>query len=142
MIVLKTLSDAERDGDRIYAVIRGTAENHGGRAASLTSPNPKAQTEVMIKAYQQANIDPRTVSYIEAHGTGTALGDPIEINGLKAAFAALYQKAGVTAPDQPSLRPRFRQNEYRPHRACRRHGWAFKNYFADAAQNACEKSAL
>ncbi|MCC9263789.1 SDR family NAD(P)-dependent oxidoreductase [Bacillus velezensis] len=101
MIVLKTLSDAERDGDRIYAVIRGTAENHGGRAASLTSPNPKAQTEVMIKAYQQANIDPRTVSYIEAHGTGTALGDPIEINGLKAAFAALYQKAGVTAPDQP-----------------------------------------
>jgi hypothetical protein len=47
---LKTLSDAERDGDRIYAVIRGTAENHGGRAASLTSPNPKAQTEVMIKA--------------------------------------------------------------------------------------------
>ncbi|MCM3106604.1 type I polyketide synthase [Bacillus velezensis] len=101
MIVLKTLSDAERDGDRIYAVIRGTAKNHGGRAASLTSPNPKAQTEVMIKAYQQANIDPRTVSYIEAHGTGTALGDPIEINGLKAAFAALYQKAGVTAPDQP-----------------------------------------
>ncbi|UUA75645.1 type I polyketide synthase [Bacillus amyloliquefaciens] len=101
MIVLKTLSDAERDGDRIYAVIRGTAENHGGRAASLTSPNPKAQTEVMIKAYKQANIDPRTVSYIEAHGTGTALGDPIEINGLKAAFAALYQKAGVTAPDQP-----------------------------------------
>ncbi|MEJ8549472.1 SDR family NAD(P)-dependent oxidoreductase [Bacillus velezensis] len=101
MIVLKTLSDAERDGDRIYAVIRGTAENHGGRAASLTSPNPKAQTEVMIKAYQQANIDPRTVSYIEAHGTGTPLGDPIEINGLKAAFAALYQKAGVTAPDQP-----------------------------------------
>ncbi|QPV76170.1 type I polyketide synthase [Bacillus velezensis] len=101
MIVLKTLSDAERDGDRIYAVIRGTAENHGGRAASLTSPNPKAQTEVMIKAYQQANIDPRTVSYIEAHGTGTALGDPIEINGLKAAFAALYQKAGVTAPKQP-----------------------------------------
>ncbi|WP_049626970.1 type I polyketide synthase [Bacillus sp. JFL15] len=101
MIVLKTLSDAERDGDRIYAVIRGTAENHGGRAASFTSPNPKAQTEVMIKAYQQANIDPRTVSYIEAHGTGTALGDPIEINGLKAAFAALYQKAGVTAPDQP-----------------------------------------
>ncbi|WP_217621062.1 MULTISPECIES: type I polyketide synthase, partial [Bacillus amyloliquefaciens group] len=101
MIVLKTLSDAERDGDRIYAVIRGTAENHGGRAASLTSPNPKAQTEVMIKAYQQANIDPRTVSYIEAHGTGTALGDPIEINGLKAAFAALYQKAEVTAPDQP-----------------------------------------
>ncbi|MGG0914500.1 type I polyketide synthase [Bacillus velezensis] len=101
MIVLKTLSAAERDGDRIYAVIRGTAENHGGRAASLTSPNPKAQTEVMIKAYQQANIDPRTVSYIEAHGTGTALGDPIEINGLKAAFAALYQKAGVTAPDQP-----------------------------------------
>ncbi|MFP3633770.1 SDR family NAD(P)-dependent oxidoreductase [Bacillus sp. SIMBA_033] len=101
MIVLKILSAAERDGDRIYAVIRGTAENHGGRAASLTSPNPKAQTEVMIKAYQQANIDPRTVSYIEAHGTGTALGDPIEINGLKAAFAALYQKAGVTAPDQP-----------------------------------------
>lgn len=73
----------------IPKLIRGTAENHGGRANSLTAPNPKAQAEVLINAYTRAEIDPRTVGYIEAHGTGTELGDPIEINGLKAAFREL-----------------------------------------------------
>ena len=86
MVVLKKLSAAERDGDHIYGVIRGSAENHGGRAQSLTAPNPKAQAELMKSAYRRAGIDPRTVSYIETHGTGTELGDPIEINGLKSAF--------------------------------------------------------
>ncbi len=90
MLVLKRLSDAERDGDHIHGVIRGVAENHGGHANSLTAPNPKAQAAVVRKAHEQAGIDPRTVTYIEAHGTGTPLGDPVEINGLKAAFQALY----------------------------------------------------
>ncbi|MCP4999268.1 MAG: polyketide synthase, partial [Hyphomicrobiales bacterium] len=94
MLFLKTLNAAQQAGDHIYAVIRGSAENHGGRANSLTSPNPTAQAELLKTAYTQAGIDARTVSYIEAHGTGTALGDPIEINGLKAAFKALYEEAG------------------------------------------------
>ncbi|HWU86503.1 MAG TPA: beta-ketoacyl synthase N-terminal-like domain-containing protein, partial [Kofleriaceae bacterium] len=93
VLFLKKLSAAERDGDHIYALIRGSAENHGGRASSLTAPNPRAQAEVVKSAYREAGIDPRSVSYIETHGTGTALGDPIEINGLKKAFADLVGDA-------------------------------------------------
>ncbi|MDT7816741.1 MAG: polyketide synthase PksN, partial [Acidobacteriaceae bacterium] len=85
-ILLKPLSRAQRDGDRIYAVIRGTGENHGGHVQSLTVPNPNAQGELLREVYARAGIDPFTISYIEAHGTGTPLGDPIEINGLKKAF--------------------------------------------------------
>jgi 3-oxoacyl-(acyl-carrier-protein) synthase len=95
MLVLKRLSDAERDGDHIYGLIKGTAENHGGRASSLTAPNPKAQAELLKSAYRKAGIDPRTVSYIEAHGTGTRLGDPVEITALKNAFRELYQDSGA-----------------------------------------------
>ncbi|WP_343996904.1 SDR family NAD(P)-dependent oxidoreductase, partial [Ideonella azotifigens] len=101
MLVLKRLSDAERDGDHIHGLVRGSAENHGGRANSLTAPNPVAQAAVIAKAHRNAGIDPRTVSYIEAHGTGTPLGDPVEINGLKAAFKELYAATGdseVAAP--------------------------------------------
>lgn len=95
MLFLKKLKAAEQAGDHIYAVIRGSAENHGGRGNSLTAPNPKAQAELLKSAYSRAGIDPRTVSYIEAHGTGTELGDPIEINGLKTAFKDLYQSTGT-----------------------------------------------
>ena len=95
MLFLKRLSAAERDGDHIYALVRGSAENHGGRASSLTAPNPRAQAELVKSAYREARIDPRTVSYIETHGTGTALGDPIEINGLKKAFADLAGDAAL-----------------------------------------------
>ena len=94
MLFLKKLGEAERDRDHIYGVIRGTAENHGGRANSLTAPNPRAQAEVLEAAYKKAGIDPRTVTYIEAHGTGTPLGDPIEINGLKMAFKEMNEMAG------------------------------------------------
>src|SRR5436305_96655 len=94
ILVLKKLSDAERAGDHIYGVIVGSAENHGGRASSLTAPNPRAQADLLIAAYRKAGIDPRTVGYIEAHGTGTPLGDPIEINGLKTAFSELAQMRG------------------------------------------------
>ncbi|MEU9123595.1 SDR family NAD(P)-dependent oxidoreductase [Streptomyces sp. NPDC048506] len=99
MLVLKRLSAAERDGDHVYGLIRATAENHGGRAKSLTSPNPRAQAMLIRQAYAKAGIDPRTVGYIEAHGTGTALGDPIEINGLKEAFGALYEEHGATVEE-------------------------------------------
>ncbi|MFC0711826.1 SDR family NAD(P)-dependent oxidoreductase [Azorhizophilus paspali] len=95
MIVLKKRSQAEADGDHIYALIRSTVENHGGRANSLTAPNPRAQAELLKSAYRQAGVDPRTIGYIEAHGTGTELGDPIEINGLKMAFRELGEELGV-----------------------------------------------
>ncbi|UUM22231.1 SDR family NAD(P)-dependent oxidoreductase [Mycoavidus sp. SF9855] len=89
MLFLKPLAAAERDGDHIYGLLKGSATNHGGRANSLTSPNPRAQADLIKAALQQAGVEPGTVSYIEAHGTGTALGDPIEVQGLKSAFAEL-----------------------------------------------------
>src|SRR4051812_46212703 len=82
MIVLKRLSDARRDGDEILAVIAGSAINHDGRSNGLLAPNPDAQAEVLRKAYKDAGINPRDVDYIEAHGTGTILGDPIEADAL------------------------------------------------------------
>jgi polyketide synthase PksN len=94
-LLLKPLDAAVRDGDHIYALVCGSAENHGGRAQSPTAPNPAAQKDLLVSAYSRAGIDPRTVGYIEAHGTGTGLGDPIEIEGLRGAFEALYQKAGL-----------------------------------------------
>ncbi|MGA1867912.1 MAG: SDR family NAD(P)-dependent oxidoreductase [bacterium] len=99
-ILLKPLSKAEADGDHIYAVIKGTAENHGGHANSLTAPNPNAQADLLISAYEEAQIDPGTVNYIEAHGTGTSLGDPIEVNGLKKAFEELYKRWNKTSPTE------------------------------------------
>ncbi|HEX8617120.1 MAG TPA: SDR family NAD(P)-dependent oxidoreductase, partial [Thermoanaerobaculia bacterium] len=91
-IFLKRLSAAEPDGNHIYAVIRATAENHGGRVTTLTAPNSSAQAELLVEAYDKARIDPGTVGYIECHGTGTSLGDPIEIQALTKGFAELYKK--------------------------------------------------
>ncbi|MFH6942770.1 SDR family NAD(P)-dependent oxidoreductase [Flavobacterium sp. FlaQc-50] len=85
-ILLKSLEQAEKDGDHIYGVIKGSALNHGGRTTGYTVPNPKAQTAVIREAIKKANIKPESISYIEAHGTGTSLGDPIEIVGLKNAL--------------------------------------------------------
>ena len=82
MLVLKRLGDARRDGDEIIAVIAGSAVNHDGRSNGLLAPNPDAQAEVLRKAYKNAGINPRDVDYIEAHGTGTILGDPIEADAL------------------------------------------------------------
>jgi acyl transferase domain-containing protein/tryptophanase/acyl carrier protein len=91
-ILLKPLAAAEADGNHIYAVIRATAENHGGRVTTLTAPNSLAQSELLIEAYEKAQIDPATVGYIECHGSGTSLGDPIEIQSLTKAFAELYKR--------------------------------------------------
>lgn len=91
-IFIKPLSMAEADGNHIYALIKATAENHGGKATMLTAPNPNAQADLLVEAYEKAQIDPTTVGYIECHGTGTSLGDPIEIQAMKKAFAELYKK--------------------------------------------------
>ncbi|MET0888392.1 MAG: acyltransferase domain-containing protein, partial [Mycetocola sp.] len=82
LVVLKRLEDAERDGDSILAVIAGSAINQDGRSNGLLAPNPDAQADVLRFAYRDAGILPTTVDYIEAHGTGTDLGDPIEADAL------------------------------------------------------------
>ena len=103
VIILKAASKALADGDRIHALIRSTAENHGGKARTLTSPNPLAQKGLLLKAYRAADIDPREVSYIEAHGTGTKLGDPMEARGLKMAFKELYDERQLPLPSAPHI---------------------------------------
>ena len=82
VFILKRLSEAERDGNDILAVIKGSAVNSDGRSNGMTAPNPDAQVAVLRQAYADAGVDPREVDYIEAHGTGTILGDPIEATAL------------------------------------------------------------
>ena len=95
LIVLKPLSQAEADGDRIYALIRGSVVNQDGRSNGIMAPNGKAQEAMLVEAYQQAGISPAKVQYIEAHGTGTSLGDPIEANAIGAILSQ-----GRTPEDQ------------------------------------------
>ncbi len=98
-LYLKPLAAAQRDNDHIYGVILGSAENHGGRTNSLSAPSGEAQAELIIKAVNDADIDVNTIAYIEAHGSGTPLGDPIEIDGIKRAFKTLQSKAKVDAQE-------------------------------------------
>ncbi|MDJ1631780.1 polyketide synthase [Bacillus velezensis] len=83
---MKPLEKAIADQDHIYGVIKGTSVNHGGKTNGFTVPNPNAQAELIAENFKKSGISPRSVSYLEAHGTGTSLGDPIEIAGLTKAF--------------------------------------------------------
>ena len=87
VVVLKRLSEAEVDGDRILGVIRGSAVNHGGASVGLTVPHTPALEKVIEAALLQAGIAPSEVDYLEAHGTGTAVGDPIELDAVSAVYA-------------------------------------------------------
>ena len=84
--MIKPLRQAIIDRDHIYAVIKGIAINHGGYTGGFTIPNTNAQADVMLDALEKANISAEEVTYIETHGTGTALGDPIEIAGLEKVY--------------------------------------------------------
>ncbi|WP_410671459.1 type I polyketide synthase [Amycolatopsis sp. cmx-4-68] len=86
LVVLRPLADALADGDRVYGVIRGSATNNGGAAETLTTPSGPAQREVLRLAHERAGTDPADVEYVELHGTGTRLGDPIEAAALGAAI--------------------------------------------------------
>ena len=93
MIVLKRLSDARKDGDKIWGVIRGSAINQDGNSQGFTAPNGPSQQDVIKRALSQAGVEPHEIDYIEAHGTGTLLGDPIEVGALTAVLGA-ERKAG------------------------------------------------
>lgn len=95
LLALKLLDRALADGDPVHGVLIGSAENHGGHTHSLTVPNPQAQRDVVLAAHRSAGVAPDTIDYIEAHGTGTPLGDPIEIDALKEAFGRLYADWGI-----------------------------------------------
>jgi acyl transferase domain-containing protein len=87
-VVLKGLSDAKAQGDRVLAIIKGTAVNQDGRSATLTAPNGPSQEQVIALALEEAGVSPTDVEYVETHGTGTALGDPIEVGALKAIYGS------------------------------------------------------
>jgi polyketide-type polyunsaturated fatty acid synthase PfaA len=95
MVLLKRLADAERDGDTIYAVIRGIGASSDGRYKSIYAPRPEGQALAMRRAYAEADLAPQSVGLIEAHGTGTRAGDPAEIAGLRQVFG------NGSAPEQP-----------------------------------------
>ncbi len=97
VVVLKRLSDAEAAGDRIWAVIRGSAVNHGGASVGLTVPHTPALEQVMETALADAGVHASDVEYVEAHGTGTAVGDPIELEAVASVYACGRQA------DQPLL---------------------------------------
>jgi phthiocerol/phenolphthiocerol synthesis type-I polyketide synthase A len=94
VVVLKRLTDALRDGDRVLAVARGSAVNHDGRSNGLMAPNPAAQMAVLRAAYANAGVEPRHVDYVEANGTGTLLGDPIEARALGTVLGRARPQSG------------------------------------------------
>ena len=95
VVVLKRISDALADGDRILAIIRGSAVNHDGPSSGLTVPSGPAQQKLLQQALDNAGVKPHQISYIETHGTGTSLGDPIEVQALEGVYSQERQ------PGQP-----------------------------------------
>ncbi|MCH5720441.1 polyketide synthase [Niabella hibiscisoli] len=92
-VLLKRLKDAEEDGDTIYAVVKGVGiNNDGGNKGSFTAPSAEGQAAAILMALDDAKVNPADISYVEAHGTATPLGDPIEIDGLKLAFGKQEKK--------------------------------------------------
>ena len=98
-VILLTLSDQLRDTDEPYCAVIGTAVCHCGHSKGLTVPDPERQADAVFRAWKNTGISPDRISFIESHGTGTPLGDPIEISGLNKAFARLSAHYGVTVPE-------------------------------------------
>lgn len=94
LVLLKPLAKALEDGDSIYGVLKGSAINHSGKTPTISYPSPEQQAEVITQALKRARITPESISYIEAHGTGTPKGDPIEFQGLVSAFQRNFASNG------------------------------------------------
>ncbi len=86
IVVIKRLADAERDGDKIYAVVKGIGASSDGRGGAIYEPSAAGQQKALRRAYEQGGVDPQTIELIEAHGTGTKVGDAVEVTALKAVF--------------------------------------------------------
>ncbi len=97
IVILKRLKNAIEDNDNIYSIIRGSMINSDGKSNGLTAPNPHAQKDLLLETYERSSISPETVEYIDAHGTGTKLGDPIEVRGLTDAYKQHADKKGFCA---------------------------------------------
>lgn len=97
-IIVKPLAKAEKDGDHIYAVVKGTAVGHGGTGLSLTAPSAKGMADVMKKAYKRADVDARTVQYVEAHGISAITPDAIEIDAIQEAYMECADNEGINIP--------------------------------------------
>ena len=99
-VILKPLRDALEDRNQVYAVIRGTGVSHGGHTVSMTTPNGAGMKAAIRQAYREAGVDPRTVSYVEAHGIAAPLGDAIEMSALKSEYLRLEADAGTGTPTE------------------------------------------
>ncbi|MCP5007146.1 MAG: SDR family NAD(P)-dependent oxidoreductase, partial [Planctomycetes bacterium] len=97
VVFLKRLKDAQKSGDPIYGVIRGWGVNQDGKTNGITAPNPESQTRLQQEIYDKQKINPEEIQLIEAHGTGTKLGDPIEIEGLQESFKKYTKKKNYCA---------------------------------------------
>ncbi|HUR63123.1 MAG TPA: type I polyketide synthase, partial [Candidatus Thermoplasmatota archaeon] len=95
IFLLKRLSDAERDGDNVYAVVRGIGASSDGKGKGITAPNPAGQVKAVVRAYRDAEVDPYTLGYLEAHGTSTPVGDPVELTSAEEAFRSLRPDANA-----------------------------------------------
>ncbi|MEV6937797.1 SDR family NAD(P)-dependent oxidoreductase, partial [Streptomyces sp. NPDC051132] len=102
-VLLKPLGQALRDGDTVHAVVKGSAVNSDGRTFGYTVPNPVAQAEVIRAALRSADVEAATIGCLEAHGTGTALGDPVEVRGLCDAFADVTARQSCAVGSVKSL---------------------------------------
>ncbi|WP_437802546.1 SDR family NAD(P)-dependent oxidoreductase [Sorangium sp. So ce693] len=97
VVVLKRLSDAIADGDRIWGIVRGSLTNQDGRTNGITAPSSISQKALFVELYERTGIHPESIQYVEAHGTGTKLGDPIEVEALSGAFRTFTQKSRFCA---------------------------------------------
>jgi acyl transferase domain-containing protein/NAD(P)-dependent dehydrogenase (short-subunit alcohol dehydrogenase family) len=97
MVVIKRLADAEKDGDRVYAVIRGIGTSSDGRGKSIYAPSADGQTRALKDAYRVAGVNPGTIELVEAHGTGTAVGDGIEVSALASVYGEARKDAAWCA---------------------------------------------
>ena len=101
----KPLSRAIADGDRIRAVIRSSTVNHGGRTNGYTVPSVSAQSRLLRRAWQQAGVEPDSIGYLEMHGTGTRLGDPIEVEAATRAMRARTDRRQFCAIGSVNITP-------------------------------------